>query len=422
MSPTNLKQLASSIPATVGIEFELCVRNMQSEENYKPDYTRNEEIDPHTFEDLILNFYDNGDIKINEKYIRKAISDSMVDYEEWCNEQWELFAENKFFDWFDKNTKGIENPNRRQFYVKFVTKYQDAFLNKNCPIIKWMRSFNLMTMKDFHDIYCKQYKIKWPYVLVNSLTTVDPDEMVKSFSKSVQMPVDINRSYHDSELKGFKKRLNAYTLETDPSILPNKGDGGWEFVSPPLPLKDMIQDLFIVTRWATENDCYTNQSCGLHINVSIDGVEMDNLDYIKLILLSGDDYVLNQFQRIGNDYAQSAMRYLKSNIDDEKSTLLMKKMRQKLNLLASQLFLLKNEDRRTSINVNSNRIEFRSPGGDWLSIMNNNPDMIVNSILRYVVALDAAMDETKYRDEYLKKLYKLFSQNDKFIEVLVNEV
>lgn len=54
--------------------------------------------------------------------------------------------------------------------------------------------------------------------------------------------------------------------------------------------------------------------------------------------------------------------------------------------------------------VKANRIEFRSPGGDWIKY---EPEVIENTVYRYVVALDAAMDPQKYRQDYLKKMYQL---------------
>jgi hypothetical protein len=61
-------------------------------------------------------------------------------------------------------------------------------------------------------------------------------------------------------------------------------------------------------------------------------------------------------------------------------------------------------DKYTSINTKSGYIEFRSPGGDWLDA---NFDKIENTLLRFTVALSAAINPEAYREEYLKKLYKL---------------
>jgi hypothetical protein len=64
----------------------------------------------------------------------------------------------------------------------------------------------------------------------------------------------------------------------------------------------------------------------------------------------------------------------------------------------------------TSINTKDGYVEFRSPGGDWLG---DNFDLIEPTLLRFVVALDAAIDPEKYRQEYQKKLYKLLTADSK---------
>ena len=61
-------------------------------------------------------------------------------------------------------------------------------------------------------------------------------------------------------------------------------------------------------------------------------------------------------------------------------------------------------EKYTSINAHEGYIEFRSPGGDWL---NADWSKLENTLLRFVVALDAACDPQKYRQEYLKKLYQV---------------
>jgi hypothetical protein len=80
-----------------------------------------------------------------------------------------------------------------------------------------------------------------------------------------------------------------------------------------------------------------------------------------------------------------------------------------MNTSAAKLIHSGTTNKYTSINTKEGYVEFRSPGGDWL---NANFDKIESTLLRFVVALDAATDETKYRDEYAKKLYKLLAPSD----------
>jgi hypothetical protein len=75
-----------------------------------------------------------------------------------------------------------------------------------------------------------------------------------------------------------------------------------------------------------------------------------------------------------------------------------------MDQLASKVIISRNAEKYTSINVKDGYIEFRSPGGDWL---NDNFAEIDNTLRRFTVALSAAVNPEAYREEYLKKLYKL---------------
>ena len=75
-----------------------------------------------------------------------------------------------------------------------------------------------------------------------------------------------------------------------------------------------VNDLDKVKKWADKHNCYTNKSTGLHINISVPDYSLEKLDYIKLALLMGDQYVLDQFGRAGNTYCKSAMSKIRDKI------------------------------------------------------------------------------------------------------------
>ena len=124
-----------------------------------------------------------------------------------------------------------------------------------------------------------------------------------------------------------------------------------------------------------------------------------------------DNYVLDQFGRLGNTYAKSAMGMIKDRVAQrpEDAAAMLQKMKTGLGELATKIIHSGSTSKYTSINTKDGYIEFRSPGGDWL---NENFDLIETTLLRFVVALDAAMDPAKYRDEYLKKLYAVLKPKD----------
>ena len=195
------------------------------------------------------------------------------------------------------------------------------------------------------------------------------------------------------------------------SINAYDGGSGLEFVSPPLPIDQLLNDLNETMAWAKENDCYTNNSTGLHMNVSIPNKDFKNLDYTKLALLLGDTYILQKFGRESNHYTKSALQKIKNDINDRSPDFLLKQMRSGLNKLALDA-IIGNYGKFTSIHPKEGYVEFRSPGGDWLE---EDISTLENTLLRFVVALDAALDPEKYRKEYLKKLYQILqpkSNND----------
>ena len=223
-----------------------------------------------------------------------------------------------------------------------------------------------------------------------------------NFSKAIGRNVNSSTRYH-----GAKRKPGVYAVEPDSSLETNKkSHQGIEFISPPLPLSEILDDLKKVKNWADANKAYTNEKTGLHINVSVPS--QANLDYVKLALLLGDTYVLEQFGRLGNKYTRSTLAMIRNRTSKsdgpEKVEKLLTKMKTQLDSLASKIIYTSNDSKYVSINAREKYIEFRSPGGDWLG---ENFNLIENTLLRFVVALDAACDPTKYRQEYLTKLYKL---------------
>ena len=61
---------------------------------------------------------------------------------------------------------------------------------------------------------------------------------------------------------------------------------------------------------AGQLNLYTNNSTGLHINVSIP----DKLDVLKLAVFTGDQYVLQQFGRQNSDYAVSSQQAIAGRV------------------------------------------------------------------------------------------------------------
>ena len=213
----------------------------------------------------------------------------------------------------------------------------------------------------------------------------------------------IFRGYHQET-----KKLDRWYIEPDGSLRPsNSNDYAAEVVSPPLRAADAMTALRNWYQRAAELGLYTNNSTGLHINVSIP----DTLDVLKLATFVGDQHVLKQFGRENNSYARSVIKSLKGsgNLPRVGSTEFADAEDEMKRLVKSI-----SGDHFATVNFNGKYVSFRHAGGDYLS---KGKD-IADTVGRFVRAMIIAADPQAYRDEYVSKLVKMMksptqSVNDK---------
>ena len=441
MSPTNLKKLAAETGALAGMEFEMIVPGVDGgndNDDLEPDYDYDERV---TSIDDAVQFFNDGDY--NDPREIRRLRDSMSDsYQEWLGEAWmehfESYKNSIVFRFGKENweeaqiaeilgldeaetealeTRGASPEDYMDAAEKVIADGLDPWLNDAQEDAQeeyydddhqedWLRSQGLNYMSNIPEQYDM---ISWPHWSSGGDEGAAIESVADEFREAIGRKVNWSDSYH-----GGKREPNAYVVEPDTSLNPaDSDDAGLEFISPPLPIDEMISDLNKVKAWADQRGCYTSKAAktGLHINVSVPGFDNDKLDYVKLALLLGDEYVLNQFGRLGNGYAASAMGIIKERIAQRPAdaAAMLQKMKEGMANLASKVVHSGSTSKYTSINTKDGYIEFRSPGGDWLG---DNFDKIETTLMRFVVALDAAMDPAKYRDEYLKKLYAVLKPKD----------
>lgn len=255
--------------------------------------------------------------------------------------------------------------------------------------------------------------------------------VIDSFKKAIGVSkVEYNSKYHGVERTGSASYSN-WIVETDASIDPESTDFGLEFISPVQSLDKAIADLQSFIKWANSYGCYTNSSTGLHINVSIPNYSRESLDYIKLALFSGDDYILNQFGRTYNKFCQGSLKSLKANPEklsgkDQPDNIgILEKMKQGISAEVSQLFHDSFTDKHVSINAKAKWVEFRGPGDDYL---NKDANFLASTAIRVAMALNIACNDKLYKQEYAKKLYKLAAPGtpatsiDSFVKYATNVI
>lgn len=467
MSPTSLRTLAGSITgAKAGIEFEMYVPNVNQPDEYaepEPDMDYDRRVV--NIEDII-DFFD--DDAMNDGTTLNKLRKNLLDqYKEWKSEhqykQWRSEAEdyigtyaeeNDHFDFsgaiedaFDEleltdkekeeakksrdaamgitnssdlpKTEAYRNWNKAvvmagKMLAEFVQDeidnqgrvYQDAYEQwledqDGEDELTFLNNIGIYKMSHLLDNY--MYSVSWPHVTYPTEGELDVEDVAGEFQAMIGRNVNFSDRYH-----GGTRDDVSYVVEPDGSLTSkdNSEDGGLEFISPPLPITEMLSDLKKIKDWAENKGCYTNESTGLHINVSIPNLNKTSLDYVKLALLLGDEHVLREFDRIGNTYAASGLKQVRIMVQSRPLEVisLLTKMTKVMDGLASQIIHNGTTSKFVSINNKQGYIEFRGPGGDWLG---DNFDKVENTLLRMVVALDAACDPQKYRQEYLTKLYKI---------------
>lgn len=471
MTPNALHKMAAGIEATAGMEFEMYVPGAAGIGRDESDYDEEEDYSddprPDSIEEIV-EFYLRNDYN-SSRDLDKLESDLQENFQEWKNDQfdsqWRSEGKDSIRDYIANNEwiqedeilialeemditdeeKAAAQKAAEENLRSRGTADKEAFAHWQAAVKRadekleerteeewdygertgkgriyneartemendmeydereWCRDQGWHEMSDI----MREYGVTWPIYTSTAPDDVDSiDDIADEFAQMIGRDVNASEQYH-----GAKREPGKYCVEPDSSLDdPEAGtnDGGLEFVSPPLPLAEMLSDLRKIKEWAGRYGCYTNESTGLHINVSVPNVSEDTLDYVKLALLLGDKHVLEEFGRVGNTYCKSAFDEIKTRVrmDSSKATEMLAKMKAGLDKFASRIIHNGSTGKYISINNKGGYIEFRSPGGDWLD---ENFDKIENTLLRTVVALDAAVDPQKSRQEYLKKLYAILA-------------
>ena len=286
MSPSNLKKLASEIDARVGMEFEMIVPNIESDENSEsePDYTNDERVRGWS---SIEQFFNDGDYNTrsavsdlhNELFQEYTESDYWQEAEDsWWEENEEYYVEQavekelgeelwaqaaeqlgdkKFADERDRKNA------IQEIYSTLVADRRDESIQNTDEIYDLARDEAMEESEPDHDTGFTRFLrgtysymtdiesnfghiVTWPHWEMSGDTDIDISTVANDFSPYVGMKVDYSQSYH-----GAKRRADTYVVEPDSSLSgDNPGDTGLEFVSPPLTLEQMGKHLEGVREFA----------------------------------------------------------------------------------------------------------------------------------------------------------------------------
>lgn len=435
MRPTRIARAATQINPTVGIEFELLVPATDVVTEPEPDYSSDRNVQSI---DDIIGFFDAETSTRDLIRLENKLRSAYLDYaDEYATEQWNTADEEDVVRTYayDKFKNRVSNEELQEIIDSMLSeKFDNAhYRDAHGEYVQNVKNYNLPLEKEFlQDEYGIVYMsdvpttfdyISWPYYTGG---VVDEDEIQQKTYEAARDDLD---RYLDGPVTVGRRNgavSDQFVIMPDGSLSSDDpGYVGMEIVSPPTDVQTMRKAIDDIKRWAKWTGAFTNETCGLHMNVSVPNYDRTTLDYTKLILLVGDEYVLKQFDRLSNEYCASTLLRLQQHIKRSEVAdvnRLLVELQKNLDAAASRAFYDLNRG-RPSINVRGDGddwVEFRGPGGDWLKY---STDQLMNTLNRFVISLDAAMDPQKYRKDYLKKLYarlmSKFPQNATVIDEFV---
>jgi hypothetical protein len=227
---------------------------------------------------------------------------------------------------------------------------------------------------------------------VSPVSSGDPNELSVAFVKR-KLP-----DYLD---------MNAIEgVVTDQSVTP-----GAEVVTIPLDYGDTLQIIDIMADFISKYG-YTSDRTGLHMNVSLPrGMSIDHIDPLVLLLLLDNKYIDDQF--LPRQYVNTMMNYFRNNEDNAAYDLLTNGAQSLINLTRAYIptkvkYQQINFSHLGFKSTSSSRIEYRSPGGDYI----NDTDLLKKELTRLLYMLNATINHNRFypRDRMLKDVIRLWDR------------
>ena len=210
------------------------------------------------------------------------------------------------------------------------------------------------------------------------------------------------------EYHGTPKNLNNWYLEPDSSIDVIDEYFGVELVTRPYPIKQALDWLESICYFMEDNGIITNNSTGVHVNLSIGN---NKIDIVKLFAFFNETYLQDIFNKFGESaygksYYSSVLKAMDSNLPNAKT---------KKDIMGqfTQLFQNKLQAKYRSFNFQKlddhGVIEFRIIRGN--NYFTRYPE-IHKMVLQFANLIKIASSDL-YDDLYWKKLVKLIHAKNK---------
>jgi hypothetical protein len=311
--------------------------------------------------------------------------------------------------------------------------------------------------KDIFQKYTGEHpKLKKYLQIIIKTVSTQTDEISNEVKRYYKKPEKLPKFIKDPKIltKRGDSDPTRWTITTDESILATIG--GIEFVSPPLPPKEAIEQTEKIFYYIAKNgntkshstddtiDNRKNAQCGLHINISFTPERMKNFDALKFILFSNEgqvksdklfgdrkhaDYIGEILKEIRQIYKRNVRALSNGREREFIEDLVQNKMSKGKKFLNSMIYMV--NDKYSNINMkhysqrnktkrrrSSERIEIRYFGGENYERKFPLFKKVLGELL---YALDVATDPEKEKNNYYRKVYRLLSSIEQSPKLKLNE-
>ena len=301
--------------------------------------------------------------------------------------------------------------------------HEDAFLEWLADDIRdngeqWDEAWDRALSNVDEDDWCsEEYNGNWASLLSEYDIYLYSDSQGSMEEVADQIRDWASSKSHTSEVEagdyhsGKQVDNDYWRVEDDSSI---SGDGmGAEIISPvyDTPTQMLAEMKSLFSHWSDRN-VDTNRTTGLHVTMSMAG-NQEAPNKLKIALLLGDKYLLQQFNRDGNSYTKSQVKEIQqymqnvgANYKDEKNLSALEDML-KSGISAGKFTSINFKD---ATNDDGNGlIEFRIAGGDGYHM---DFDTVAKTTIRYAAVMRAGHDKEAFRKDYIKALFRFVNSLD----------
>lgn len=153
---------------------------------------------------------------------------------------------------------------------------------------------------------------------------------------------------------------------------------------------------------------YTDSSTGLHINIGTwKGNEWKSVDWLKFLIVYRADQTLIEFERQFNGFAKDRLPDIIQDLESNSLEAFYDNI-DTVNKTVMNLSPPKNSAVNfKKLTKEDGSIEIRAPGG---TNYHKKLQQVITQIRRAIRALEIASDPNSYKNQYIKKLHKMLSQ------------